>query len=93
MALKPLPKLLIIAAVVGAVGYGLTKFLPKPSDQPKVEPTVTIAPPAPVVVAPPVQTTVVEPKVEAPAPSAPSTNVTSGDAGLNAVLGAGKKGR
>lgn len=35
MALKPIPKLISIVLIVGAVGFGLTKFLPKES--PKAE--------------------------------------------------------
>lgn len=97
MALKPLPKAILIALVVVAVGYGLTKVLPD-QKQAQVQQAET-----PTVVAPPAQEqvqTAQQPEASAeaqPQPAiTPSTNeptkhnVTNGDAGLNAVLGAGR---
>lgn len=97
MALKPLPKLIIILAIAGGGAFAFTKFWPKSA--PQTASTETQAP-APTVVSPP------SPQAQAPAPvtapvetpqpiqpvaETPKTkNVTSGDAGLNAVLGAGR---
>lgn len=102
MALKPLPKAIMIAAVVGVVAFAGTKFLP---DSKPEAPAPVVA--APTVVTPPTQAQVeaaatagasdtvapqerVDSQPLAPAPEAPKHNVTSGDAGLNAVLGAGR---
>ena len=92
MALKPVPKAILIIAVVSAAGYAFTKFMPKaPVDN------ATSAPAT--VVTPPTQDQVDSAAVTAPTPSAPTMtpateaprpNVTTGDAGLSAVIGAGR---
>lgn len=93
MAMKPLPKLIIIVAVVGGVGFGLTRidFSSLVGKKP-----VAGADPAPVVttVAPPPADAMPAPApVAAPtqAPVAPTPRPTANDRGLDAVLGAGKK--
>ena len=93
MALKPVPKAIIIIAIVSAAGYAFTKFMPKSENT-----VPDVATPAPTVVTPPTQTqveTASEPAVSqapqpVPATETPRTSVTSGDAGLSAVLGAGR---
>lgn len=92
MALKPVPKAILIIAIVSAAGYAFTKFMPKSAPAPEV------AAPAPTVVVPPTQAQVDTASEQAaapapaptPAPETPRSNVTSGDAGLSAVLGAGR---
>lgn len=93
MALKPVPKAILIIAVVSAVGYAFTKFMPE-------TPAVSATPaPVPTVVIPPTQDQVTSAAETAPTPSTPPMtpvtdnprpNVTSGDAGLSAVIGAGR---
>jgi hypothetical protein len=96
MALKPVPKAILIAAVVGAAAFAGMKLLPKQAPTP-VAPEV--AAPAPTTVAPPTHEQVEaakQPEVTAPAPApapadpTPRSNVSTGDAGLSAVLGAGR---
>jgi len=91
--MKPLPKAIMIAAPIALAVWGYTTFAPKKVAEPVVTPVVVTAVPAeseavtraaamveaPVATAPQVQ--------EAPAQS----NVTSGDAGIAALLKAGKK--
>lgn len=98
MALKPLPKLIIIAAVVGGAGYAGLKFLPdaKKEAAPVAEaPAATPAPaPAATPVVNPPQAVAEQAAAPTPAPAqeAPKQlNTSNGDAGLAAVLGAGKK--
>lgn len=87
MALKPIPKAILIIAICGTTGYAL-KFMPKSAPAPEV------VAPAPTVVAPPttaqVDTASEQAAAPTPAPETPRSNVTSGDAGLSAVLGAGR---
>ena len=93
--MKPLPKALILCVIIFAPIAAYVKFAPqKPPAAPVVEavaptavPAEAAAPaapaPAPVAVAP-----------AAPAPAAPPSGLTPAggqDAGLNAVLNAGKK--
>lgn len=93
MALKPIPKAILIVAVVAAAGYAFTKLeLPK-----KAPAAPEVAAPAPTQVVPPTQEQVdaaqapaPQPTQPAPEPATPRPNVSSGDAGLNAVLGAGR---
>lgn len=94
MALKPVPKAILIIAVVSAAGYAFTKFMPT-APVAVGEPT-----PVPTTVTPPSQDQINSAAVQTPAPTAPSTltpaadtprpNVTTGDAGLSAVIGAGR---
>ncbi len=94
MALKPAPKAILILAVVSAAGYAFTKFMPTTSSAASAEavPTTVVAPPAPEQV----QSAAVAPAAPAPVAAAPVAqeeprpHVTSGDAGLSAVLGAGR---
>lgn len=87
MALKPIPKAILIIAICGMTGYAL-KFMPKSAPAPEV------VAPAPTVVVPPTtaQVDTANEQVAAPTPASetPRSNVTSGDAGLSAVLGAGR---
>lgn len=92
MALKPAPKAILIAAVVGAAAFAGMKFLPK---QAPASTAPEVAAPAPTTVAPPTPEQVEaakQPEVTAPAPADPTprSNVSTGDAGLSAVLGAGR---
>lgn len=94
MALKPAPKAILIAAVVGAAAFAGMKFLPK---QAPASTAPEVAAPAPTTVAPltPEQVEAAkQPEVTAPAPApadpTPRSNVSTGDAGLSAVLGAGR---
>ena len=100
MAIKPIPKLILIVAVVGAIGYGLTKVVLPKSTSPDVPPAAVT------VVAPPEQTVQKTPSKAEPDPvqvaplqaaresdgvapasetSRPKNNVSSGDAGMNAL--------
>jgi hypothetical protein len=86
MALKPLPKLIIIGVVVGGIGYGLMNFnlgalLPKKSAAPAVEVTTVPAVQQEVHAVPALQQ----------ASETPPPRPTTADSGLSAVLGAGKK--
>lgn len=95
MALKPVPKAILIIAVVSAAGYTFTKFMPKaPADSATTAPAATV-------VTPPTQDQVNSAAVTetastpsappmTPATDAPRPNVTTGDAGLSAVIGAGR---
>lgn len=96
--MKPLPKALILGSIIGAVVYGLTfvkfpekKAAPAPVEVTAVPSEASAPPPAPVAV--PTQPA---PVAAAPAPAAgepPSglTPASGQDAGLNAVINAGKK--
>jgi hypothetical protein len=88
--LKPVPRGLLILAIVGGLGYAalqmdLTKVLPKKE---AVELTVPITVVSPV--ATPATAAVVAPVEAAPAMGG-LTAAPVPDAGLDAVLGAGKK--
>ena len=94
MALKPVPKAILIIAVVSGIGYASMKFMPKSAPA-----APEVAAPAPTVVAPPTQAQVdsagqaaqaAATPAPTPAPETPRPNVSSGDAGLSAVLGAGR---
>lgn len=90
MKLKPLPKAILILAVVAGVGFAANTMLKNKAAEPTADavaaPTVTtVTPPAPNATPAPA------PVAEAPAPQEPTRNVSTGDAGLSAVLGAGKK--
>jgi hypothetical protein len=94
MALKPVPKLILIAVVVGGVGYALlntSAWLPKKVEAPKPEPVTVVAPTGPS------PSSVQAPPATAPAPAlqqagdTPPLRPTTSDNGLSAVLGAGKK--
>jgi hypothetical protein len=94
MALKTGPKIILIALLVGAFGYGanfaLTKYhTSRPAVVQDAAQDQASAPtaPAPTQTADPVPTQA----AQVPAPVAPTANVTNGDAGLSAVLQAGKK--
>lgn len=96
--MKPLPKILIIAAVVGGAVFAFTKFGPKPAPQGTEPPLVNAAPEPmvpPTAAAPQNQAPQVTPQptptpqppvVQAPQPSPPAN-----DAGLANVLGSTKK--
>lgn len=95
--LKPVPRMLLILAVVGGVGFGLTKV--DFSKFKKAEAPV-VAEPAPTVVTPPTadQSAPAPTADAAPAPApatqdAPSglTPANSNNAGLDAAIRAGKK--
>ena len=77
--MKPLPKAILIGIVIALPIWAYTKFGPKPEDKPIVVQEQVKE--EPVVVAPTVQEDN-QPKVG---------SVTSGAAGLDAVLKAGKK--
>lgn len=96
MALKPVPKLILIAVVVGGIGYGLlnanlSSLLPKKAEAPKQEPVTVVEPSGPKA------SSEQAPTATAPAPAlqqagdAPPLRPTTADNGLSAVLGAGKK--
>lgn len=100
MALKPIPKALLIVVVVAAAGYGLTKVNFK-QEQAAAAPQAE----APTVVTPPTQAQVEAAQAEvprtipeqerpplaaAPAENAPTPQQDHDDAGLKAVLGIGK---
>ena len=104
MKLKPLPKLILIVAVVAAAGFGISTALK--SQKPAVDPNAAPAP-AVTVVAPPTNNPATTPAASpstpapvaaAPAPAPAPVEQPSGlkpaggqDAGLDAVLRAGKK--
>lgn len=96
MALKPVPKLILIVAVVGGVGYALmntSSWLPKKAEAPKQEVPVTVVAPS----GPKPEAQQPQVQQQAPAPAlqqagdAPPLRPTTSDNGLSAVLGAGKK--
>ena len=87
--MKTLPKALLGIAVLSAAGYGLT-FIKLPAKAPSAEVV------EPVSAAPAASTAIVVAPAPAGAPVAhvqdvPTGNVTSGDAGMAALLKAGKK--
>lgn len=93
--LKPVPRGLLIIAIVGAIGFGLTKV-----DFSKFKkadaPVATEVAPTPVTAPTPDQSAPAPTAEAAPAPAptdAPSTltPANSNNAGLDAVLRAGKK--
>ena len=93
MAMKPVPKAILIALAVGGLTFGDIKFLPKDEPAPVV-PVVEA-----IVVAPPTEAQVqaaqapsetVAPQERPLDTEAPRPNVSTGDAGLSAVLGAGR---
>jgi hypothetical protein len=98
MALKPVPKLILIAVIVGGVGYGATKFMPASAPAQAAAPIE-----APTVVAPPTAQVQEARAVPAPAPAPVSEPVqqapertfqaapAQNDAGMNALLGLKKK--
>lgn len=88
--MKPLPKAIMIAAPIALAVWGYTTFAPKKVAAPVVAPiAVTTVPAESAAVAHAAAL------VEAPAPQVQETptqsNVTSGDAGMAALLKAGKK--
>lgn len=97
--MKPLPKAIVLGVVIAAPIWAYMQFAPKSAPKaPVVEPiaveTTTVPAESEAVkraaelAQQPVQAQPAAPVAEAPAAPA---NVTSGDAGLKAVLGAGKK--
>lgn len=92
MALKPVPKAILIVAVVSAAGYAFTKFMPKApvvASEPTPVPTA-VTPPSQDQINSAAQTQAPVPTELAPATDTPRPNVTTGDAGLSAVIGAGR---
>ena len=101
MALKPIPKAILIVAVVAGAGYSAMKFLPDSKPAPTT-PTTEAPTPATTVVTPPTTqeqaeakappTPIAEAPTPAQAPADDGLRATGGhDAGLDAVLKAGKR--
>ncbi len=85
LKLKALPKALLVAAVIAGLGYVAYRHMPRP------DPTTTQwteAAPAPASGQMPEQ---MPASGQMPAPPPGISNVTSGSAGIDAVLQAGKK--
>lgn len=91
--LKPLPKLILIAGPIILSVWAYSTFAPKPVEQPAQKPAPVVVVPAEASLPPPAASAA--PVIEAPA--APSTEAPvlqpagGSDAGLAAVLKAGKK--
>jgi Rieske Fe-S protein len=87
MAMKPVPKLILIVAVVGGIGYAVNHFVTLPK-----APTAPVAEaPSPVIAAQPavqpVQASVAAPQSEpVPEPAVRPTQDPSVDRGLNNLL-------
>ncbi len=88
--LKPIPRAIVIAIIVGGLGYAASKFIPdsKPSENPASQtevtsvPTEQSAPPAPEA----------QQQAATPQPSVPETMAPTPIApGLSAVIEAGNK--
>ena len=98
MALKPVPKAILIMAAVSIAAFAGMKFIPEPmpaAQETTATDTVQVAPPAQAQVeaatAPaPQSDDAPVPAVITPAEQTSRDNVSSGDAGLSAVLGAGR---
>jgi hypothetical protein len=92
--MKPLPKAILILAIVGAVGFGAKygmQFLPKA--EPVVPPAPTVAVPAESAQPVPVATvrSTSTPVAEPPDVRAGTITSAPANAGLDALLGSGKK--
>lgn len=98
MALKPVPKAILIMAAVSIAAFAGMKFIPEPTPADQVTTatdTIQVVPPTQAQVeaaaAPaPQSEDVPVPAVIAPAEQTSRDNVSNGDAGLSAVLGAGR---
>ena len=91
MAMKPLPKAILIIALVAGAGfalnYGLSFIKKTPAEQIQPVGEVSTAPPAPQ----PMPAPATEPVRQEAPPPARVTSDPSADRGLNALINAGKR--